>query len=129
MVVHAPGANRMMSDGKTSGSADSGAGVSVAGFYVPNGVVPTHLKEIEQDFGPFTEIALHESEGWTFFLGVHGDVRSYDTAPVWKLGYFRRESHKFFVDLPVWAFSSRAVRVKRLTIFQSSGSLSLAWLY
>ena len=128
MSVAVPGSNMMMRSQKISGSAESGRGVVLAGFYAPNNEVQERLKSIETDQGPFSEIALHESEGWTFFIGAsesHGSLKS--GTP--KIGFYRRESHKFFDDLPAWLFQSKAVHIHRLTLSQSNGFLSLTWLY
>ena len=121
-------ANQMMASQKIAGSAESGKGVVLAGFYCTNGDVQDRLRAIETDQGPFTEIALHESDGWTFFIGS-SEEPGVHRGGVLKMGHYRRESHKFFDDLPAWLFQSRAVHVHRLTLSQSNGFLSLTWLY
>jgi hypothetical protein len=129
MSVSVPGANHMMRDQKNAGSAESGAGVSLFGFYVPNAEVGERLRLLDIEHGPFSEIALHESEGWTFFIGA-SEVPPHSTSTLYrKVGFYRRESHKFFEDLPAWLFRSKAIHVHRLNLSQSSGFLSLTWLY
>lgn len=128
MSVVVPGSNMMMRSQKTSGSAESGRGVCLAGFYVPNSEVQERLKAIDADQGPFTEIALHECEGWTTFLGVTAGDPSLKTRPS-HISYYRRESHKFFEDLPAWFFRLKATSVHRLGISQASGFISLTLLY
>ena len=125
--VQAPGSNMMMRSQKTEGSAESGRGVVMAGFYVSNADVSKRLQETDIAHGPFTEISLFESEGWTAFIGCSNP--GVLSARKLKVGHFRREAHKFFEDLPKYLFQSRAVHVHRLNLSQSSGFLSLTWLY
>lgn len=128
MSVQAPGSNMMMRSQKTEGSAESGRGVVMAGFYVSNADVSKRLQETDIAHGPFTEISLFESEGWTAFIGCSEEPLPVKTRAL-KVGHFRREAHKFFEDLPKYLFQSRAVHVHRLNLSQSSGFLSLTWLY
>ena len=127
MAVSPPGANMMMRGQKIAGSAESN-GVAVSGFYVPNGQVHDHLRDCDTNHGPFSEIALHESEGWTTFLGVHQPLPQTPKAG-WKVAFYRRESHKFFEDFGAWFFRTGSTSVHRLSISQSSGFLSLTLLY
>ena len=128
MSVTVAGSNMMMRSQKTSGSAESGCGVCLAGFYIPNADVQERLKQTSNDQGPFDEIALHEAEGWTTFLGStrgdHGELKGPR-----KIASYRRESHKFFEDLSAWFFRTKATKVHRLCISQSSGFISLTILY
>ena len=117
----------MMKGQRNFGSAESGYGVVLAGFYAPNGEVQERLKSIEADQGPFSEIALQECEGWTFFMGASSP--GVNRSGKLKMGFYRREAHKFFDDLPAWLFQSKAVHVHRLNLSQSNGFLSLTWLY
>ena len=126
MSVSVPGSNMMMRSQKNSGSAESGRGVSIAGFYVPNGEAQEKLKAIDSEQGPFSEIALHEAEGWTTFIGC---AQSGVGAKPFRVASFRRESHKFFEDLSAWFFRMKAAHVHRLCVSQSSGFISLAILY
>ena len=118
----------MMRSQKNSGSAESGRGVSIAGFYVPNGEVQEKLKTIDSEQGPFSEIALHEAEGWTTFIGATPGDESLNPNR-FRVASFRRESHKFFEDLSAWFFRIKATHVHRLNISQSSGFISLTILY
>jgi len=116
-----------MADRKISGSAESGAGVMMSGFYAPNGEVQARLHDLDVDQGPFSEIALHESEGWTAVL-ASSEIEPIDPGPS-KIGFLRRESHKFFEDLPAWLFRIKAAHIARLHLSQASGFLSLTCLY
>ena len=117
----------MMRSQKISGSAESGRGVILSGFYVPNSEVQERLAALDKDQGPFSEIALHEAEGWTTFIAATGD--SSKASGRFKVASLRRESHKFFEELPRWFFRTKAVYVHRLSISQSSGFISLTVLY
>ena len=128
MSVTVAGANKMMRGQTTEGSADSGEGVTLSGFYVPNAEVQARLADLEIAKGPFTEIALHESEGWTFFMASLG-ITTLPPSCVLKIGYFRREAHRFFDELPAWMAKTGAVHVRRLSLAQASGFLSLTVLY
>jgi hypothetical protein len=127
MSVTVPGSNQMMASQQVQGSAISGRGVTLSGFYLPNGDAASRLKLLEQDQGPFTELSLNELEGWTYFVGASGDP-ALNAGPL-KVGYFRRESHRFFGDLGTWFFQTKATSVKRISLCQSSGFLSLTLLY
>ena len=124
--VVAPGANNMMRSQKNFGSAESGRGVMLAGFYAPNGEVQDRLKAMDADQGPFSRIALHESDGWSFFLGASGPVVTHGVS---RVGHFRRESHKFFDDLAMWLFQTKATGIRDMALSQSNGFLSITFLY
>jgi len=128
MSVSPPGANMMMKSQKNAGSAESGYGVVLSGFYAPNAQAQDLLSKLDVDQGPFSEIALHESEGWTVFLGAREEPGK-DVIGMTKIGFYRRESHKFFEDLPAWLFRTKAASILRMTLSQSSGFLSLTLLY
>lgn len=116
----------MMQGRKNAGSADSGSGVLLAGFYAPNAEVDARLKTLDADFGPFSEIAIHECEGWTAAIASSEGA---GRPGCLKIGVFRREAHRFFEDLPAWLFKTNASHIHRLSISQSSGFLSLTCLY
>lgn len=125
-MVEVLGANQMMKGRKIAGSADSGAGVGLTGFYVANGELQERLRSLDETEGPFSDVALFESEGWTAFIAVIGP--RYEGGPL-KVGHFRRESHRFFEELPAWFFKTKAVSIERITIIQASGFLTLLFLY
>jgi hypothetical protein len=128
VAVTPPGSNMMMRSQKISGTAESGRGVCLSGFYAPNGEVQTRLKELDENQGPFCEIDLHESEGWTTFIGATPGDESLNTSR-FRVASFRRESHKFFDELSSWFFRIKATHVHRVKISQSSGFISLTMLY
>jgi hypothetical protein len=123
--VTVQGANQMMRSQQNSGVAESGRGVTLSGFYAPNGDVQARLGEINS---AISDIALHEAEGWTVFIGVAQPVID-KRLPKPRLAIFRREAHKFFEDLPAWFFRTKAVQINRLCLSQASGFISLTLLY
>ena len=127
MSVSPPNANHMMRSQKNSGSAESGFGVVVSGFYSQNSDVMENLAKLDVDQGPFSEIALCENDGWTLFLGVSEEPQL--NLSKQKVAFYRRECHRFFEDLPSWLYRTKAVHIHRMALSQSSGYLSLTMLY
>lgn len=109
------------------GIADSGYGVTLGGFHCPAVEFPSRLEDLKSRFGPFRDVCVREENGYVTFLAYARET------PVIPQGIeiqtFRREPHKFFVDLPRFLLKTRAQFVDRMVLSGSMGSLSLTLLY
>lgn len=117
----------MMVGALTSGSADSGCGVVIAGFFCPTHEFPMKLAELMKDFNdPNLRIAQCESNGYITFLasqkGIPSPVKT--TAAT-----LRREPSKLFSDLGLFLKKLRACYIDQMALSESYGNITLTILY
>ena len=126
-MVEVAGANRMMASVKTSGSAESGYGISLHGFHCPTLEFQARLDELTKNLYSFNDCVQFEENGHIVFLALK---RESSIIPAHRqAATFRREPHKFFLDLPAFLARTKAQFVDRLCLSGSLGSISLTLLY
>lgn len=117
----------MMAGVILGGIAESGYGITLAGFHCPNIEVGARLQELLAKLDRPSDIAQFENNGYTTLLLC---ARSGLSIPLdVKVAMFRREPHKFFQDLPEFLKSTKAQFVDRMILIGSLGSISLTVLY
>lgn len=116
----------MMQGVQTFGSADSGFGVTLAGFHCPNIEFAARMEVCEKAFGPFMDFAKCEENGFVTFVGYRRDALGLSGTTL--LATYRREPHKFFTDLQKFLSSTKATGIERLSLSCSLGSVSLTIL-
>lgn len=115
----------MMQGIQNSGTAESGFGVALSGFHCPNLEVPGRLAEL-LDSNPQApcDIEVVEQNGYCTVLVAWQRDRIVDLDGV-QITVFRREPHRFFVDLPKMLAQTRAGSLERMVLTGSLGSVSL----
>ena len=126
-MVEVSHSSNMMQGFLTEGSADSGYGISLKGFYCPNVEYPGRLDALYAKAGFINDFVTFEVNGYTLFLAVKRE--SYQVPLDRKIVTFRREPHKFFADLPAFFAKTKAQFIDRMTLSGSLGSISLTLLY
>jgi hypothetical protein len=126
-MVEAINANHMMQGFLTEGSADSGYGMSLKGFYCPNAEYPGRLEALYAKAGFINDFVTFEVNGYTLFMAAKRE--SYQVPLDRKIVTYRREPHKFFQDLPAFFAKTKAQFIDRMTLSGSMGSISLTLLY
>jgi len=116
-----------MQDLILSGKAETGYGVTLAGFHSPTLQFAAKLAELESTIGRIDDFATTEDNGWVTAIALHRETTA--LPPTKKLATFRREPHKFFQDLPKFMYSTKAVYVDRIFLTGSLGSVSFTLLY
>ena len=119
--------SHMMAGILTEGSAESGYGISLKGFYCPNAEYPGRLEVLYAKSGFINDFVVFEVNGYTLFLAAKRE--SYQVPLDRKIVTFRREPHKFFADLPAFLAKTKAQFIDRMTLSGSLGSISLTLLY
>jgi hypothetical protein len=125
-MVEVAGGSNMMQGFLTEGSADSGYGMSLKGFYCQNAEVPGRLEALYAK-GFINDFVTFEVNGYTLFLAVKRE--SCQVPLDRKIATYRREPHKFFADLPAFFAKTKAQYIDRMTLSGSLGSISLTLLY
>lgn len=126
MVEVAVGSN-MMQGFLTEGSAESGYGMSLKGFYCPNAQYAERLDALYAKAGFINDFATFEVNGYVLFLAAKRE--SCQVSIDRKIATYRREPHKFFADLPAFFAKTKAQFIDRMTLSGSLGSISLTLLY
>ena len=116
-----------MQDVLMAGKAESGYGVTLAGFHCPIIQIAAKLSELEASIGRIDDFAVTEDNGWATCVALHRETTA--LPPTKKMATFRREPHKFFQDLPKFLYSTKAVYVDRIGLSGSLGSVSFTLLY
>jgi hypothetical protein len=117
----------MMAGLQMEGKADSGYGVLIQGFHGTTAEFPGKLAALQASIPSPIDIAVSEDNGYATCLVWE---RGHDFIPSErKVAYFRREFHKFFIDLPKFVASTKAQYVDRMILSGSLGSISLTLLY
>ena len=119
--------SHMMQGFLTEGSADSGYGMSLKGFYCPNAEYPGRLEVLYAKAGFINDFVAFEVNGYTLFLASKRE--SYQVPLDRKIATYRREPHKFFSDLQPFLAKTKAQYIDRMTLSGSLGSISLTLLY
>lgn len=118
--------NTMMSAPVLEGVAESGYGVRLAGFHIRRADYAKRLAEFQEKFPAVMTMAVWESDGYVTFLGGTTD-RSGVYVPS-QPAVFIREPHKFFIDLPAFLRSTRALWIHQMLLSGSLGSITLTLL-
>ena len=126
-MVEVAGGSHMMAGFLTEGSAESGYGIGLHGFYCPNAEYPGRLETLYKRLGFINDFATHESNGYILFLAVKRE--SYQIPIDRKMITYRREPHKFFQDLPGFLAKTKAQLIDRMSLSGSLGYISLTILY
>jgi hypothetical protein len=117
----------MMAGPKTSGVAESGYGVKIAGFFGPVRDFANNLRVVQDALKSPGLIATCEQEGYVTFLAVQNE-----TALVFaneSIAFYRRETDKFFAGLTAFLASIKAQHITSIAICGSGGSLCLSVVY
>lgn len=118
----------MMAPAQLEGVADSGFGILLHGFHAPVQEAPARLDALKSKLsGRAREIAFVEDNGYVTCLVVERRTPAIPSNS--EFAMFRREPHRFFIDLPKFIASTRAQLVDRLILSGSLGSVSLVLLY
>ena len=126
-MVEVAGASHMMAGIQTSGSAESGFGISLHGFHCKTLELSARLDELISRIGYANDFTTFEENGYVTFLAMTRE--SYQIPDKKKIVTFRREPHKFFADLPSFLSKSKAQFIDRMALTGSLGSISLTLLY
>jgi hypothetical protein len=119
----------MMAGIRMDGIAESGYGVTIAGFHCQTIDAPAKLSELLSRLSSKpTDFTTHEENGYVTFVAASVDANFLSTDGP-EVVVYRREPHKFFIDLPKFIAATRAREVLRMSITGSLGSLSLTLLY
>jgi len=117
----------MMAGPQLSGSAESGYGIRLSGFHCASRDFAVNADFIAKDIQGGAKISQCEMEGHVAFLIATRDGLSIPAET--KLATYRREPHKFFIDLAHFIKSTRACFIDDMVLTSSSGSLCLTILY
>jgi len=117
----------MMAGLQMEGVAESGYGIKLSGFHCSALEFPKKLGDFTKDGVTPGKISQCESNSYVSFLmcsreGLHTPAQV-------KIATFRREPHRFFIDLATWLRSTRAMFVDDMILSQSYGSLTLTLMY
>lgn len=120
----------MMAGIMLQGSADSGYGISLAGFHCPTSEYGARMTDLQKQVSEsrITDIVSFEDNGYVTAIVLRKEP-GLPTPQKSKIATFRREPHKFFQDLPDFVRKTKAQFVDRMTITGSLGSISLTVLY
>lgn len=119
--------NTMMSPAALEGTADSGYGITLAGFHCPVIEFGKKQGELLAKFPEPHDIVSHEDNGYVTFLAIKREPSIFSGKR--EMRTFRREPHKFFQDLPRFLSSTRAEFIDRMILTGSLGSISFTILY
>lgn len=120
----------MMAGIRLEGAADSGYGVRLVGFHVQMPDFPSRLDALSKSTSVF-ECAQAENNGWITFLAQEWrpveETENFDGPK--KIAVFRREPHRFFLDLGEFLKKTRACFVDQILLSDSLGSVTLTMVY
>ena len=126
-MVEVAGSSNMMQGFLTEGSAVSGYGITLCGFYCPNVEYSGRLESLYTRQGFINDFVTFEVNGYILFLAAKREA--YQVPLDRKIITYRREPHKFFSDLPAFFAKTKAQYIDRMTLSGSLGSISLTLLY
>ena len=126
-MAEAAGGSNMMQGFLTEGSAESGYGISLHGFYCPISEYPARMDALYAKAGFVNDFVTFEVNGYVLFLAAKRET--YQIPMDRKIVTFRREPHKFFQDLPGFLAKTKAQMIDRMSLSGSLGSISLTLLY
>ena len=126
-MVQVAGGSNMMQGFRMEGTAESGFGVVLSGFHASVTEAGSKIQALHEKFPTARQIMAWEDNGYLSYLALCEERDTLLTAP--RILCYRREPHKFFVDLPRVLASTRAQKILSLSLTGSLGSLSLVMLY
>lgn len=118
----------MMAGPLTQGTAQSGFGVQMGGFYCHSRDIQGQIENLVALIGGLNDFATQEQEAYITFLGFRNE-RELDPALPKTIAFFRREPYKFFTDLSPFLRSLRARYVLKAELIGSMGSIQLILHY
>ena len=122
----------MMQSSISEGNGSSGFGVELRGFFSSSSEAATKIMQWSalKGAGPYDKMAMCESEGGFFFVYARNpeSVESSEAGPL-KTAVFRREIHRFFLDLEPYLAKLKAAWIADLSVSAHGGSLTMAILY
>lgn len=120
------GGSRMMPTTDFSGVAESSYGTTLGGFHCRRIEFQGRLEDLLKKMGRFDHVAQVEQEDFITFLAAKSD---YALDSDLKPAFYRRETHKFFLELGKFLSGLKAAHIQELALSGSLGSVSLTVLY